>query len=398
VIAISALIVFEAAFGTAVVQAGADRGRDPERDAEALHHLVPGDSRRGGRVFLERGCGECHRPGAGGVPLPTGTEGPLTAGEIAARLWNHAPRMWDRMAVRGRTVEPMTSRQMADLFAYLFYGSLVDSPGDPAVGALLFRYKQCGSCHESGPTEGDERFRGPAVHYWNSHTRPLELIGSMWNHAEWMKERIRLRGGRWPELDGEEINHIVAYVRGENTIAEPRPLLMGDPSRGMGVFRQKGCAGCHPAVSDDRHRGPGIDAIGRKTSTLSGLAGRMWSHYPVMVEGLDRENIRRLRMSVGEIDDLVAYLFAVGYFDEVGDPDRGARVFRAKGCAGCHTDARGGGRGIAWLRPRVTPADFARSLWNHGPRMSAAMRTNGRPWPELDRRDVVDLIAYVAGD
>jgi len=197
-------------------------------------------------------------------------------------------------------------------------------------------------------------------------------------------------------MDGEELTHIVAFVRKRNTVAENRQFRIGDPYRGRDLFAEKGCAACHPVTGDDQHPGPGIDEIGRRSRTMAGLAGRMWSHYPEMKALLDEASARRLVLTDDEMTDIVAFLFAVGYFDAVGDERRGRNVFEAKGCVDCHSGANPVGGGLAWLRADFTPAEFARSMWNHGPRMANSMRDAGVAWPELSPQAIVDLISYLS--
>lgn len=89
---------------------------------------------------------------------------------------------------------------------------------------------------------------------------------------------------------------------------------------------------------------------------------------------------------------------AQSLFSGAHDPLAGEKLFAAKGCAGCHAIAGKGGRVGPDLaraaRPR-TFFDFAASLWNHAPAMSARIRAGGAQRPHLDAREVGDLAAYL---
>jgi len=60
-----------------------------------------------------------------------------------------------------------------------------------------------------------------------------------------------------------------------------------------------------------------------------------------------------------------------------GNADRGAEVFKAKQCIGCHAVNGNGGKSAPDLAKtpggRFTPTGLAQGMWNHGPKMWAAM-------------------------
>jgi mono/diheme cytochrome c family protein len=85
-------------------------------------------------------------------------------------------------------------------------------------------------------------------------------------------------------------------------------------------------------------------------------------------------------------------------FSSGQDPVAGARLFRDKGCAGCHTvDGKGGGVGpdlSRTTRPR-TFYDLAAALWNHAPQMASAMKRAGVQRPKLSARESGHIAAYL---
>jgi mono/diheme cytochrome c family protein len=84
----------------------------------------PGDTARGAAVYREKGCASCHGQRAEGNVGP-----PLSralAGEpkerIAQRMWNHAPRMGERMGNYGIPWPRFGPDEMSNLFAFLAEG------------------------------------------------------------------------------------------------------------------------------------------------------------------------------------------------------------------------------------------------------------------------------------
>src|SRR5881396_2895541 len=108
--------------------------------ATAQISIIPGSSIRGGELFQQRGCVQCHSF--------SGTPQAQTPMLLAAALWNHSPEMW--RAQNARNVRPMLdSKETADLFAYFFSLAYFRSPGDASRGALVFEQKSCSRCHET---------------------------------------------------------------------------------------------------------------------------------------------------------------------------------------------------------------------------------------------------------
>jgi cytochrome c551/c552 len=74
----------------------------------------------------------------------------------------------------------------------------------------------------------------------------------------------------------------------------------------------------------------------------------------------------------------------------------GARIFRTKGCLGCHPI------GTEGVGPDLRSVDGGRSfyglaaaMWNHLPQMRAAMEERGVPVPSLDAWEAGDLVAFL---
>lgn len=85
-------------------------------------------------------------------------------------------------------------------------------------------------------------------------------------------------------------------------------------------------------------------------------------------------------------------------FSPTQNPVSGARVFRSKGCAGCHAVSGMGGQvgpDLARIpRPRSF-YDLAAAMWNHYPYMAKRMRELAISRPALYPRETANLIAFL---
>ena len=95
-------------------------------------HDVPseelGDAAAGERLFVDKGCSDCHAfDGEGGDDAPAldGMMGHMSATEIAnmsGTLWNHLPDMIEHYEEEGMSLPTFADDEMADLIAFLHGG------------------------------------------------------------------------------------------------------------------------------------------------------------------------------------------------------------------------------------------------------------------------------------
>lgn len=84
-----------------------------------------GDSAVGARLFVSKGCADCHSYGGEGgddAPPLDFMAGHLSARDVAemnGRIWNHLPAMLGHFEEEGLPVPTFDNGQMADLVAYL---------------------------------------------------------------------------------------------------------------------------------------------------------------------------------------------------------------------------------------------------------------------------------------
>lgn len=172
---------------------------------------------------------------------------------------------------------------------------------------------------------------------------------------------------------------------------------LGDPQRGQRVFEVKGCIRCHRVDSRGGTVGPDLSRVGQHRHLLQ-LAGLLWNHSPQMTAKMLELGISRPLLSGSEMADLMAYLYALNYFDQPGDPERGARLFREKRCVACHVvGGKGGevGPSLDTLKNFGSPILLAQAMWNHGPRMQARMEALGILRPVFLAGEMADILAFI---
>jgi mono/diheme cytochrome c family protein len=201
-----------------------------------------------------------------------------------------------------------------------------------------------------------------------------------------------------PSLKDDELADLLAFLYFLNYFDEP-----GDPKSGKVLFAQKHCIQCHRIGMEGGSAGPRLDALPRGTSPLR-IAQDLWNHGPAMVPAIRRLGLDTPKFNGSEIIDLFAYLRSQGQrqaaheFRSAGDPTRGRRLFREKGCSRCHAVFGAGGGigpdlGSAELRGSVT--QLAGRMWNHWPAMAEAMGALGMAPPIFKGEEVADIFAFL---
>src|SRR3990167_4784008 len=104
------------------------------------------------------------------------------------------------------------------------------------------------------------------------------------------------------------------------------------------------------------------------------------------------------RLQAGEMADLVAYLYAVRYFADPGDPRKGRELVTAKGCLGCHSLEATGGKvapDLAQVKGLDSVVAVIASLWNHGFIMAERAERRRVAWPRLRPEEMAHLVAFL---
>ena len=173
--------------------------------------VAPGNPNRGAELFITKGCSQCHgeegRGGHGGPNLAK-TDLHRSAEGIAGTMWNHALAMSETMRSRGIGWPEFQDSELADLISYLYFLPFADTAGDSARGAEVFQTRSCAECH--GEMEGEGN--APPLGRTDVTSSPSALVAAMWNHAPTMKTAILSQGRRWPQLTGQDLRDLLAYL------------------------------------------------------------------------------------------------------------------------------------------------------------------------------------------
>src|SRR3989338_1428939 len=127
----------------------------------------------GSRVFGTKGCVKCHAvngvggkvgPDLGRVPRPRSFY------ELGAAMWNHLPKMAERMRELGIARPQLNPRETGDLIGFLYTLDYFDPPGNVEAGRRHFTEKKCVVCHQAGGTGG---VVGPNLNFLQQFGSPI---------------------------------------------------------------------------------------------------------------------------------------------------------------------------------------------------------------------------------
>lgn len=176
-------------------------------------YMSPGNPKRGGIVFKEKGCLDCHAVNGEGKDIGPDLgelEWDYSVTEIAGLMWNHGSEMAMFMEEQKISWPKFSGKEMADLIAYLYFLRFADKPGDSIEGKKVFAEKGCVNCH-GADAKGSEY--APDLSKSKGILSAINMAQIMWNHAPAMEERITEKFMRWPEFSGKEMRNLYAYLR-----------------------------------------------------------------------------------------------------------------------------------------------------------------------------------------
>lgn len=175
--------------------------------------LLPADPSRGWTLFRKKDCISCHAvAGEGGTTAPdlgAGRPLPPTITQVAGRMWNHSPHMWEAMKAKGIERPTFEGQEMADLIAFLYSVRYFELAGSPIIGRELFRKRQCSRCHGADARGGEI---GPALRGRGKLLGPVSLARALWAHGPRMYQRSQEIGLEWPRLEESDLGHLLTFL------------------------------------------------------------------------------------------------------------------------------------------------------------------------------------------
>jgi len=355
------------------------------------------DPLAGSQVFGSKGCVKCHSVnGVGGKVGPdlARTMRPRSFVDLATAMWNHLPRMTDRMKQLGIARPQLDSKQAGDLVGFLYTLNYFDAPGNADAGKRIFSEKHCITCHTVRGTGG---VVGPNLDHLRQFGSPIFVASAMWNHGPQMAEKMKERGVDRPTLTAKELRDLSAYLAPATGGPEGGPLyvLPGRPESGRQLFAEKRCIECHAVGGAGGRVGPDLVERGLRESPME-FAATIWNKAPAMAAVMQSKGISVPQLAPEEMADIVAYLYSVRYFAS-GSVQQGYSVASQKGCLHCHVLR--GERGkpasdLAKVKGLDSPAAALAALWNHA-LVTPTVAGQKRDWPIFTSREMADLIAML---
>jgi mono/diheme cytochrome c family protein len=153
---------------------------------------------KGEALFQSKDCARCHQTGAAFAGRIKGS----TLTEIAAAMWNHAPRM----AAAGAKPATFEPGEMRELLSYLWAKQFFENSGDAAGGKRVFSAKRCASCHEDAAS-GAPQLAGRGRQFSGAF-----MVSALWHHGPAMLEQMKSKNITWPRFDGREMADLIGYL------------------------------------------------------------------------------------------------------------------------------------------------------------------------------------------
>jgi mono/diheme cytochrome c family protein len=164
----------------------------------------------GSRVFGSKGCSKCH---SGGKIEPDLARIPRARSfyDFAGAMWNHLPRMAERMRELKNQRPSLSPEETGNLIAFLYTLNYFDPPGNAQAGKKgreLASEKSCLACHS---VDGEKA--APALARVKGLESPATVIAAMWNHSFITEKVGEGQKTLWPQFRAEEMAHLAAFLQ-----------------------------------------------------------------------------------------------------------------------------------------------------------------------------------------
>jgi mono/diheme cytochrome c family protein len=174
------------------------RGLPEQRVAESPFFIDTGAN--GQALFQSKGCAACHMGKLDLVPLLRG----MTLTDIAAAMWNHAPRM-------GGNPPQISTEETRELVSYLWARQFFEGEGNPSAGARVFASKHCVACHND-PSSGAPKLPKAGLTGGGGEFTAATMVSALWRHGPRMLDQMKSKGISWPRFSGTEMANLIAFL------------------------------------------------------------------------------------------------------------------------------------------------------------------------------------------
>ena len=290
--------------------------------------------------------------------------------------------------------------RMAALLCVLLFLSWQAPLGAASASENVFAQRNCARCHG---LNGNGRVPGaPSVADMQLDGSLLDFGGRLWNHGPAMVKKSEQLNIALPRLEAKDIATLLSFVTAYRSANKDRTTV-GDPSRGEIAWKGLKCASCHSLEGNPKKLGNSL--VPYKNLSPVQMIQAMWKHSPEMSKALSENGINAPRITGSQMVDILAYIRSrtgmqnAVVFTELGNPLRGADVFRKKQCVTCHpvadTSTQYGPQFERRQEFKEGTAGVAALMWNHSVGMHKEMQHAGLAAPTFEGTEMADLLAYL---
>lgn len=162
---------------------------------ESASRLETSAGGNGQALFESKGCAHCH---TGKLELAPRLKG-KTLTDIAADMWNHAPKM-------AQPPPNLAHDEMQQIVSYLWAQQIFQASGSPADGKKVFAAKSCATCHN------DASSGAPSLAARQGTFSTISMISTLWRHGPAMLEQMKAKGIQWPQFTARQMSDLIAYL------------------------------------------------------------------------------------------------------------------------------------------------------------------------------------------
>jgi cytochrome c2 len=158
--------------------------------------LITTAGSQGETLFASKGCKACHD--ASTLLFRTGLDN-RTLTDVAAALWDHAPKMKTPPA-------HFDTNEMRELLSYVWANQFFSVNGNPDRGKKVFTTKHCAACHDDPSSGAPDLSKRPEA--LNGAT----MVSVLWRHGPQMLELMQKKSIKWPRFESSEMSDVIAYL------------------------------------------------------------------------------------------------------------------------------------------------------------------------------------------